>query len=658
MTRINGVARIEHIIRSEPQRLLVLFDKNKDDVCRVVADVLGQTFSTITSLECASEWTDYAVLGIENSLVQQPEILAQTGRIVINTHCMNGTDYRDERLTEACDYEYLYSSEYPTRRDLARFLGFILGQNKCHDELCKKTRTTMLSTTFPDIRAALPNFDILSVGADSVELRVDLLKEQGVNSGAIPSIKYVGEQVMLLRERTELPLIFTIRCTNENGRFPMDNPDFTYRYLRKAIQWGCEYIDVELWLPEDIRHNIAEMKGRSKIISAWHDFSGNFKWNSNEALEIFRAGAVYGDIVKMITLVDTMEQNYELEFFRSTIQSQYNCPPFSGLNMGPVGQLSRTLNKVFTPITHPLLPMVAAPGQLSAAEINSMLRSMGKVLQSDLYAVGNVHRNGQATFFGRCVNELSLPYQIRSLERSNDSSMEYLMAQENFGGAYINPPLPINSSWHLEASAAAVSIGQIDTVIASMTSAGRTLLGDNATWKGIRATLRTECVPSSYNGRDALLLAHSELHAAATIYALEDLGIGTIYTIGFECTRPTKIKIRQLGGFEDLKRVENPFAIISALPAEKSFVVSPLLKYYSCNNTQNGASTENRVFIDLSNGISGAANSVSTASSLGWMAYGIADVNASTMVETLRLLVGQNLPCDFVRLAAGNSLYH
>ena len=40
-----------------------------------------------------------------------------------------------------------------------------------------------------------------------------------------------------------------------------------------------------------------------------------------------------------------------------------------------------------------------------------------------------------------------------------------------------------------------------------------------------------------------------------------------------------------------------------------------------------------------------------------WTAYGVADVNAWTTVETLRLLVGQNVPYDFVRLASGRGLF-
>ncbi|TKA27232.1 hypothetical protein B0A50_04569 [Salinomyces thailandicus] len=656
MTKPNGVMKIEEIIHNETPRLLVLFDRGQEDIVRVVADVLGQAFVLVPFLDGTAGQPDNVVVGLDNSQVHQAEELRRKGRTIVTTHCIDVQDLRDEQLTSHCDYEYLYTQKPFVRRDVARFLGFVLGQNKPHDDLKKKARTTLLSTTFPDVRTALPNLDILSVGADSVELRVDLLQEPTNDSSvaSVPSIKYVGEQVMLLRQRTELPIIFTTRCTRENGRFPMDDPTLFYKYLRKAVQWGCEYVDVELWLTEEIRQNLAAEKGSSRIISAWHDFSGKFKWSSAEAQQLFKQGAVYGDIVKMIALVNTTEENYELEYFRSIVQTTYAHPPLSGLNMGPVGQLSRTLNKVFTPITHPLLPMIAAPGQLSAAEINSMLHSMGQMPKLDIYAIGNVRRNGQAMFFEKCLNELSLPHQLLCIERNAPSVVERLISSPTFGGAHINPPLPASASFLPRLSNAAAEVGQVDTVVAHMTPNGKLLLGDNSTWKGIRATLTREFVPSAYAGQAALVLASQESQAAAAIFALTSLDIGPIYTIGFKAKSAVAGDIQQFRGLDDMKKMETPFVIMSALPSEKSFVVSPLLKYYSSTAKKQRAGM---VFVDLSNGIRGNGDSVAIASSLGWAAYGIADVNAWMTVETLRLLVGQNVPYDFVRLAAGRSLY-
>lgn len=655
-TKANGVMKINEIIHAEPQRLLVLFDEGEEEIVRVVADVVGQSFSVVTSLRELEGRTDL-VVGLENGMLE-PGPLRSSGRTVITTHGIDVKDYRDENVTSHCDFEYLYSSKRFSRRTIARYIAFILGQTRPHEDLKKKSRTTMLSTTFPDIRAALPNMDILSVGADSVELRVDLLEERIANGGhsAAASLNYVGEQVMLLRERTELPIVFTTRCTNENGRFPMDDPMLFYVYLRKAIQWGCEYIDVELWLPEDIRRRLSTEKGNTKIMPAYHDFSGHFKWTSTEARRLFDAGAVYGDIVKMIAIVSTMEENYELEHFRSSIQALPSHPPFSGLNMGPVGQLSRKLNTVFTPITHPLLPTIAAPGQLSLSEINSMLHSMGQLQRLSMYAVGNVRANGQAMFLEKCLNELSLPHQVVCVDSLSQASLATILGQPGFGGAYMNPPLPLSKATYLpETSAAATAIGHVDTIAVDHGSSSKTLKCHNATWKGIRATLTRDYVPSAYTDRPALVLANSEAQAAAAIYALQDLGAGTMYTIGFGANGSYGSNLQQFQGVADMKRVPEPFVIISALPPEKSLVVSPLLKHYSSDVRRTGR--RGKIFLDLSNGIHGKGDSVAIAASLGWQSYGIATVNAYTMVEMLRLLLGFNVGYEFVRLASGRCLF-
>lgn len=82
------------------------------------------------------------------------------------------------------------------------------------------------------------NLDILSVGAHAVETRVDLLvKRNNSSNGSIPSLRYVGHQLMLLRQHTELPIVFTTRCIKENGKFPMDDPYLFYRHPRRAVQW-------------------------------------------------------------------------------------------------------------------------------------------------------------------------------------------------------------------------------------------------------------------------------------------------------------------------------------------------------------------------------------------------------------------------------------
>ncbi|TID15517.1 3-dehydroquinate dehydratase type I [Venturia nashicola] len=650
LSKSRSVVEIKELLNGDKPALLIFYEDGQDDILGVAADVLGQDWNIARSRRQADRESLSTIVGVSATNVGEEWYEKDRSRTLVYFHCVDSEHPLDDSLSSLCDYEYLYTRSTFYRRDVARYLSFICGQINPHRDLARKARTTLISTTFPDVRAALPNLEILSVGADAVELRVDLLKEplSDGSYAAVPSLKYVGEQLMLLRQRTELPIIYTTRCTNENGRFPMDDPDLFYKYLMKAIQWGCEYIDVELWLPEDIRRTIASMKGNSKIISAFHDFSRTFKWTSPEAEELFRRGAVYGDVVKMIVLVSTMQENYELENFRFMIQQKYSHPPFSGLNMGPVGQFSRMMNKIFTPITHPILPMIAAPGQLSAAEINQALHSMGQMPKLDFYGIGKGGSTVQAAFIDKCFNELSLPHQFIFVERSPKGSLESLLRRPNFGGAYMDPPLPTATPCLPNLSDAARTIGQVDTIAVR---ADGSHVAENAQWKGIRATLIRDFVPSAYSSRAALLLANAESDAAASVFALKSLGIGPIYTIGFTMQGPLASGVSAVRGIDDLKLLEHPFAIISALPADKSLLVGPLLKHYSGSGRQPGF-TAGKVFVDLATGQK-RIDPLAVASSLGWTAYGIADVSAWATVETLRLLVGQNVPYDFVRLASG-----
>ncbi|KND88878.1 Pentafunctional AROM polypeptide [Tolypocladium ophioglossoides CBS 100239] len=271
--------------------VVIVYGHGQEQVVSVFAEVLGKPFRLKSSFKDVTPDEHGYVTGIPAGKAKADVETRNRELIVaINAHCVNLGMPPDSELSTHCDYECLYTETQSFRRYLARFISFTMGQISHHEELMAKPRTYFMSTTFPDVRAALPNLDILTVGSDAVEIRVDLLREPlGNNTFAkVPSLGYVGEQVMLLRQRTELPIIFTTRCTNENGRFPMDNPDLYHQYLYKAIQWGVEYIDVELWLPEAIRRDLYERRGNSRIMSAFHDFSGTFRWPSAYALDVFQ----------------------------------------------------------------------------------------------------------------------------------------------------------------------------------------------------------------------------------------------------------------------------------------------------------------------------------------------------------------------------------
>lgn len=723
--------------------VVIIYGPGQEQIVSIFAEVLGKSYRLIEAFQDVNEVDQGLVVGIQAERAITD--VAERDRelvVVINAHCVHLGMPPDVYLSAQCDYEFLYTETPFFRRDLSRFISFTLGQLNHHETLMAKPRTYFISTTFPDVRAALPNIDILTVGADAVEIRVDLLKEPREDGtfSSVPSLSYIGEQVMLLRQKTELPIIFTTRCTRENGLFPMEDPNLYYEYLYRAIQWGVEYIDVELWLPEAIRKSLWDRRGSSRIMSAFHDFSGTFKWPSGHAEEVFVECRKYADIIKMTAIINEPNENFELEYFRSKTRADYpDSPPFSAWNMSEVGQFSRTLNKVFTPITHPLLPIIAAPGQMSAAEINQALSLLGQLPKKNFYGISNPASHSatpQAPFYEKCFNELGLPHNFAVVERQPKGYgyFEAWCNQKNFGGAYLNPPVSFqslvgNSSFFASVnggagpilSEAARVIGMVDTIVvrpvaaspssapASIPSSPRngharldsfghlttgsdaglppntTLIFDNASWRGILSTLTRDLAPSAYLGRAAVVLASSSDDAASAIFALRALRVGKIYTVGFK-TPPALahgLIIEPFNSLESLQRARmigatddaaGPFVVVSALGPEKNKIAAWVIRAFggSPPPANAGASTHSmngsgaggvsrKVFLDLADGAAGVGRSRGdpsvVAEQSGFAAYGVADTAAFATVETLRLLVGQNVPYSFVRLASGRGIY-
>ena len=197
-------------------------------------------------------------------------------------------------------------------------------------------------------------------------------------------------------------------------------------------------------------------------------------------------------------------------------------------------------------------------------------------------------------------------------------------------------------------------------------SSNTSLIFDNASWRGILHTLTRDLAPSAYFGRSAVVLASSSDDAAPVFYALKALKIAKIYTVGFR-TPPALAgnapPIEQFVSLESLQRARSvadesaPFVIVSALEPGKSNLVSMLVRVFGAAGFR-GESSTRKVFLNLAD-VTGQSRSdpSETAEKSGFMAFGAADVAAFSTVESLRLLVGQNVPYSFVRLASGRNLF-
>lgn len=420
------------------------------------------------------------------------------------------------------------------REEVARFFKHITGQRpNLSPNVGAGKRSYFLSLTYPDITPALPIIEELSEGVDALELRVDLLrsiKDADSATYAIPSSEYVSTQLAALRRVTSLPIVYTVRTVSQGGKHPDKGEKEALELLELGLKAGVEYLDVEITLPEQGVRQLVAKKGSSKVIASYHDFSGNLKWNSATVKEKYDIAEGLGDIIKIVGTATTIQDNFELYNFVAQANTKPNAKPIIAINMGAQGQLSRVLNETFTPVTHPLLPNKAAPGQLSFKQIQEALTLVGQSPAKQFYLFGNpIAHSMSPTLHNSGFRELGLPHEYSLLETPTfNEQIKEAIAAADFGGASVTIPYKLDIISLLdELTPAAKAIGAVNTVIPTTSSDGkRVLVGDNTDWLGIRACIVAQL--STGVVKNGLVIGGGGT-ARAALYALHALGTETIY---------------------------------------------------------------------------------------------------------------------------------
>ncbi|KLO15168.1 Pentafunctional AroM protein [Schizopora paradoxa] len=420
--------------------------------------------------------------------------------------------------------------------EVRRFFGHVTGRvPNFAANVVRGERSYFLSLTYPDITPALPHLEELTAAVDAIELRVDLLrapKEMDARGNYMPPTPYVVEQVASLRQKTTLPIVFTVRTVSQGGMHPDDAEDEAFALYAVGVRLGCEYIDLELgWKEQRIREFVKD-KGHSQIIASWHDWSGSMKWDGPVVKDKYAYGSQVGDIVKIVGKALSPEDNFKLRAFVSETRKSANAKPFIAINTGYEGQLSRILNETFSPVTHHLLSVKAAPGQLSFKEIQNALHLMGMLPAKRFYLFGTpIQASPSPTLHNTGFAALGLPHKYDLFETPEvDDKIKQLVKSADFGGASVTIPhkLPIMPLLD-ELTPEARAIGAVNTVIARVAADGtRRLVGDNTDWIGIRNCVSARLAADAPAPTVGLVIGAGGTSRAA-IYALHRLGVQRIY---------------------------------------------------------------------------------------------------------------------------------
>ncbi|ANB14886.1 pentafunctional protein ARO1p [Sugiyamaella lignohabitans] len=485
---------------------------------------------------------------------------------------------RREHWYFECSNRFYFASQFDSdaeslkvRKSLDAYLQIITGTRPV---TIPKKRSYFLSLTYEDLNS-VDNFDEILEGSTAVELRVDLLRENG-QVGDIPSLEYVAEQIGILRKNTLLPIIFTVRSKSQGGKFPDNSEEDAEKLIRLGYKLGVEFVDLELTLSATVLKTLVQEKGFSKIIASHHNFAGDLKWNDATWEHYYEEALRIGDIVKFVGMAKTLEDNFLLETFRRA----HTRKPLIAINMGAVGQLSRVVNPVLTPVTHSALPAKAAPGQLSVKEIYEILYRIGGIESQEFFIAGHpVEHSPSPALHNSSFKVLGLPHQYSRLDTADASEVAKKIADlgTKFGGASVTIPLKVDIISHLdELSIHAKTIGAVNTI--SRTDDGK-LVGDNTDWIGIVNALKSSGVGVVHGKGHAALIVGAGGTSRAAIYAFHQLGFDTIYILNRTSSKGEELAA-EFGKQYNVKVITDkasiksevgtaPLVAMSCIPADK-----------------------------------------------------------------------------------------
>lgn len=470
---------------------------------------------------------------------------------------------------------------------IARFFRFICGQASNQVDLSAinvdgQPRTSYLLTlTFPDLLPALPLLEEISAGSDALELRVDLLSPTGKGPTAptVPPKEFVALQLTALRQKSVLPIVFTVRTRAQGGMFPDDAEDEYFELVKLALRMGVEYVDVEIGWSEAKLAAVKAQRGRTQILASYHDWTGEVKWSSPEMWSKFETAARFGDVAKLVSKAASMEDNWELEAFRKKAAAHSSGKPLLAINMGAMGQASRVLNPNLSLITHPSMPFPGAPGQISFAQVQSARATLGLVPAKKFALFGKpIAHSLSPCLHNTAYHTLGLPhrYERQETDTITDEVRAYIRSP-TFGGASVTIPLKLDIIPLLdELTPDAKIIGAINTVIPVRSPTGDLikLVGDNTDWVAIHS-LAAQSLPVAARRDLTALIIGAGGSARAALYAAHKLGATKIYlynrtydnAVKLQKTLPAEWAVEVVPSLEQ-PLVPAPRVIVSNVPAD------------------------------------------------------------------------------------------
>lgn len=472
---------------------------------------------------------------------------------------------RREKWYHECSNYHFYSSHCSTedefnhlRRSFVNYIKLITGAER---PVVPAGRSAAVVLTSPDLNEVVGDLESITIGADAVELRVDLFKDT--------SAEFVAAQIAVIRKHADLPIIYTVRTVSQGGKFPDENVDELKSLLLLGIRLGVAYVDLQLTAPNELIEEISSKKGFTRVIGTYQDINGELKWNNVEWKNKYNQGvSMNADIVRLVGKANSIQDNLDLENFKK----QNTLKPLIAFNLGSQGKLSQVLNGTFTPISHKLLPNDEE--FLTIGELNQTYFDIGGFTAKKFWVIGSpIEHSRSPNLHNAGYKALNLPYQFGRFEATDvDVVYDNLINKPDFGGLAITMPLKLDiMKFATKLSDAAETIGAVNTLIPIEGG----YFGDNTDWVGISNSFIRAGVPPKLSSNGLVVGAGGTSRAA--IYALHQMGCAKIYLVNRTAAKleelvksfPKDYNLEIVETEQQADKASKVLLAVSCIPADK-----------------------------------------------------------------------------------------
>ena len=390
----------------------------------------------------------------------------------------------------------------------------------------------------------------VTAGVDAVEVRLDLL-EAGQAMATAASLQAKRElaqqcmrQVAWLRRRLfpEQQVIATVRSSHEGGRFqvgPHAEPERVenmLQLLQAAAAGGCEYVDVETWMaPGVLGCALSALRIRGARVLASRHITTHTPDTSTLTAVCDELEALGTDVVKVVVMATHPRDVTTLQVASEGSRRRLAAAGrgMIALAMGDAGRASRVWNTVLTPVTHAAMPSAAAPGQLTAAQVNELALWQGLAPEQSLMLFGSpISASPSPAMHGALFQWAGLPHTYGLTETSEVEQLRLALSSGGVQGGNVTIPLKqVAISIATQLTPAAEAIGALNTLYRA--ADGCTVLGDNTDWLGMArplqaalATCRAAAPTAQLEGDAPLaLILGAGGTARAACFAARSLGL-------------------------------------------------------------------------------------------------------------------------------------